>query len=75
MDIPKAWTNEDRKNFLAIAQRRQSEHLLGFGVVAVGAQIFRDILTFEQIKIRKAEAEATAESCTHQSTSLAILED
>ena len=82
MDIPKGWTDQDRRNFVSIAKRRQSEHLLGYGVVAIGAQIFQDILTLEETKIRKAEVEAAAaaeaadsEPCMNPSTSLAILED
>lgn len=69
MEIPQHWTDNDRREFLSIAQRRQFEHLLGYGVVAVGSQLFH-IITSKQVDLidRDDEDAKRAESSSPAAT-------
>jgi len=43
VQIPADWTDCDRRAYLKIALRRKDEHVAGYAVVSIGAQLFLNI--------------------------------
>lgn len=55
--VPNNWGKKERREFVAIAKRRQFEHLLSYGVVAIGAVIYVDITTAQIAQIARERDE------------------
>ena len=71
MDIPQEWSEHDRRNFVGIAQRRQFEHLLAYGVVAIGAQLFYTI-TSKQVDTIDTDRLNQPQTCKDQRDTLEV---
>lgn len=56
--IPVSWNAKDRHLYLELARKRQNEHVLGFSLVGIGAQLF-----LQAARIPPERKEAEISSC------------